>query len=795
MRFISFLHKMILFGILLSTLPILLAGIAAVLFSMNQTELHRMQANRQLLLQMQSSVENKLNTVSYMLDQATRSPITLQSLSATLPSDTLTTANLLQSEFQHMRSWEPLMDITLVNQTKDWLVDHAGLYLNTDFPLALPMRDLLTKTLTSGWQLIPSSVFKHNEQDFPSGCNYHIVLGRSISLMNAPADSALIGGIPACSLHHSIVSESVDLDMSASELIIVNREQRILVHPDPKYIGQPLSAMNIEDTDSKMDMSELLSPNTSAASKEYHEVRMADTEYSLTFAKTPLKGWTYILITPKNVLSQEYAEVALYTLSVGIILLLLSLLFAWLGSRHLHVPIRNLLSQLGITDRVLSNQNLQQSFLPPQDEFEQIKAHITQLSASRSQMEYKLNQYVLQARTQFMINMLLGDCSPGILHQNLSDLGYRDHLIQWQQIAVLTLQIDLASQTKYDHHDLDLLLFAVQNIVEESINKDRQLLPIIVEQTVVTVIGTVEMDNSVFSKELYEIAELLHHRVSEVLNLQMNIRFSQPYTSISEIHLAYVEAMKLLQQIIPGAGIKQHEGESIYSSMWTLPYPESLEHRLVQSIQSADETEASVLLHQLLQRVYHMEWTEEEYQVGLTRLLMHILQMIQESGIRLGQISSEHRPMIKELLALQSAADAEQWFTYRIIRPVINILRDRQYAQHQQISERMIAIIHQEYDTDLTLEECACRLHYNASYLSTLFSKETGYAFSEYLSQYRFKMARKWLDETELTIKDIAARLRYNNPQNFIRSFRKWEGITPGQYRERKQKPLHSSMK
>ncbi|PAD29003.1 helix-turn-helix domain-containing protein [Paenibacillus sp. 7523-1] len=795
MRSISYLHKMILFGILLSTLPILLAGIAAILYSMNQTELHRMQTNKQLLLHMQTSVEHKLNTISYMLDQATRSPITLQSLSATLPG-TLTTANQLQSEFQHMRSWEPLMDITLVNEAQDWLVDHAGLYLNTDFPLALPMRDLLSKTLTSGWQLIPSSVFKHNEQDFPAGCNYHIVLGRSISLMNASADSALIGGIPACSLHHSIVSESVDMDMSASELIIVNREQRILVHPDPMFIGQPVSALNMEDIESKMDMSELLSPNTSAASKEYREVRIADTEYSLTFAKTPLKGWTYILITPMNVLSQEYVEIGLYTLSVGVILLLLSLLFVWLGSKRLHVPIRNLLSQLGITDRVLSNQKLQQSFLPPQDEFEQIKTHITQLSASRSQMEYKLNQYVLQTRTQYMISMLQGKCLPGMLHQNLSELGYRDHCIQWQQMAVLTLQIDLASQMKYDHHDLDLLLFAVQNIVEESIDKDRQLLPLIVEQTVVTVIGTVEMDNSVFSKELYEITGLIHHRVSEVLNLQLNIRFSQPYTSFSEIHLAYIEAMKLLQQqTIPGANVKQNEDESNCSSLWTIPYPESLEYRLMQSIQSADEAEASVLLQQLLQRMYHMEWTKEEYQVALTRLLMHILQIMQESGIRLAQISSGHSPMINEMLALQTATDIEQWFIYRIIRPVIGIFRERQYAQHQQISEKMIAIIHQEYDTDLTLEECACRLHYNASYLSTVFSKETGYAFSEYLSQYRFKMARKWLDETELTIKDIAARLRYNNPQNFIRSFRKWEGITPGQYRERREKPLRSSMK
>jgi len=45
-------------------------------------------------------------------------------------------------------------------------------------------------------------------------------------------------------------------------------------------------------------------------------------------------------------------------------------------------------------------------------------------------------------------------------------------------------------------------------------------------------------------------------------------------------------------------------------------------------------------------------------------------------------------------------------------------------------------------------------------------------------------MAKKWLEETDMPIKDIAAKLRYNNSQNFIRSFRKQEGMTPGQYRE-----------
>jgi AraC-like DNA-binding protein len=61
---------------------------------------------------------------------------------------------------------------------------------------------------------------------------------------------------------------------------------------------------------------------------------------------------------------------------------------------------------------------------------------------------------------------------------------------------------------------------------------------------------------------------------------------------------------------------------------------------------------------------------------------------------------------------------------------------------------------------------------------------ETGTNFSEYLIQYRMSMAKKWLVETDLKISEIAEKAGYKIPQNFIRIFRKAEGITPGQYRE-----------
>lgn len=796
MRPISYLHKMIIFGILLSTLPILLTGIAAFIYSSNQTELHRTQANRQLLEQMQSNVEHKLATVSYMLDQAVRSPVTLRALSvsSTRQEKGPLLADKLQSEFQHMRSWEPLLDITLVNQSQNWLIDHAGLYRNTDFPLALPMKDLISDTLTSGWQLSPSSVFSNDERMPSTGCIYHIALARSIPNLNTSSDAALIAGIPACSVQNTLGEASIG--NTASGLIILNREQRILVHPDPVYIGQPLSAIGLEDRDTGDNITKLTSITFSTGFEE-REVKIAGTHYSLTYSPSTLKGWTYVLISPTNILTQEYIDIGLHTLYISIFLLLLSLLLAWLGSKRMHIPIRTLLTQLG--DNRMSKEGNTVAQKSPQlhDEFEQIRAGVSQLSASRSQLENTLNMHLLQIRTHFMMNLFQGKSPIHTLPDTLNEYGYTRQVIEWQQIAVITLQADLVNHTKYTANDRDLLLFAIQNILEETVVHNQQLLPVVLEHTVVTVIGTVEQDHFIFSQHLYVLTDQLQQQIDEILALQVSIGFSQPHSSLYHIPQAYTEAMEALKHRMKlGTGIIfQYENIDHYAPTWSMTYPESLEYSLIQAIQSADEVQASALLHQVLEVIFGMECTPEEYQVALTRLLTHILQMTQESGIRLGQISQGRGSMFHELHSLQYAAEVEEWFNHQVILPVIQVFKARQYAQYQHISEKMIAMIHQDYDKDLTLEECAMKLHYNANYLSSVFRKETGCAFSEYLTKYRFNIAKKWLDESDLTVKDIAARLRYNNPQNFIRSFRKWEGITPGQYRERKQKAEVSNRK
>ncbi len=65
-------------------------------------------------------------------------------------------------------------------------------------------------------------------------------------------------------------------------------------------------------------------------------------------------------------------------------------------------------------------------------------------------------------------------------------------------------------------------------------------------------------------------------------------------------------------------------------------------------------------------------------------------------------------------------------------------------------------------------------------------------SFSDLQEEYRSRQAIKLLDHAELTEKDVANRLGYASSTSFIRAFRRWYGVTPGQFRERRAANSHT---
>lgn len=86
------------------------------------------------------------------------------------------------------------------------------------------------------------------------------------------------------------------------------------------------------------------------------------------------------------------------------------------------------------------------------------------------------------------------------------------------------------------------------------------------------------------------------------------------------------------------------------------------------------------------------------------------------------------------------------------------------------------------YTRELSLDEIAQELAVTPQYLSKIFRQETGRTFKEHLIDLRISEARRLLRETPLSAREISYAVGYNDPNYFVRLFKKITGLTPKEY-------------
>lgn len=99
--------------------------------------------------------------------------------------------------------------------------------------------------------------------------------------------------------------------------------------------------------------------------------------------------------------------------------------------------------------------------------------------------------------------------------------------------------------------------------------------------------------------------------------------------------------------------------------------------------------------------------------------------------------------------------------------------------------KRMKSMIHEFYQTGITLDEIARRLDVTPEYLSSQFHRATGETFSAYMRNYRIQKAKELLLGTQMKLYEIAEAVGYSDGKYFSKVFRECTGCLPAEYRKR----------
>ncbi len=120
----------------------------------------------------------------------------------------------------------------------------------------------------------------------------------------------------------------------------------------------------------------------------------------------------------------------------------------------------------------------------------------------------------------------------------------------------------------------------------------------------------------------------------------------------------------------------------------------------------------------------------------------------------------------------------------KMLETLLDMLQAVVAGESDGVIERAKRYIEKMDGNAVTLESTASYVGLSPIYLSRLFRKKTAESFIAYLQRYRMERARNLLENRKLKVYQICELVGYRNLKHFYRTFKRYNGCTPTEYRK-----------
>ena len=119
---------------------------------------------------------------------------------------------------------------------------------------------------------------------------------------------------------------------------------------------------------------------------------------------------------------------------------------------------------------------------------------------------------------------------------------------------------------------------------------------------------------------------------------------------------------------------------------------------------------------------------------------------------------------------------------------IIAISHTKEKDNEPELHLRIRDYLYENLEKDLTIEDIANHFFISRSYLMEMFRSAYDEPVYTFFQRNKIKLACSLLEQTQLTVKQIAVRLSFSDPYYFSRVFKKYMGISPQKYRNQNRK-------
>ncbi|MFI8684996.1 helix-turn-helix domain-containing protein [Rossellomorea sp. NPDC077527] len=478
-----------------------------------------------------------------------------------------------------------------------------------------------------------------------------------------------------------------------------------------------------------------------------------------------LKDWNYISVSsikPETSLT----VMLLQALLIDLVLLLLGFLIAFYFVQSAYKPLRKVLSDLQDGTEFEKG-----------DEFAFIRSMTSRMKKVNESLKRTIETNQMPLKHKVLRDLLFGLLPDGKINEKLDqyDLGKLkeestlilfefSHYREWEESVsregILTLKLQLLSYLK---EKLELQHSC------EIIEIEAEKLAVLTNET-----------------NMIQLKTWLHHfkaGLDERLQATMVIAIGEPVQSPIQLKEAYKQARMLLEYrfAIEGKSIVTKE-DIDHLKHQNFYFPIAVEKDLIDFVVRGQKEKALSILHTVLkENFYAKQLNEKALRSFVFTLISTANRILQQVNQSVEDIYGDGINLYFELKKIEGKAKLEETLL-SVFETLVNEIKEDTKKNDCTIADALMEYIYSNYQRDISLTDLAEHFKLSASYVSTIFKEHTGENYKEFLNRYRVEKAKEILQTQNVKIQELSGMVGYNNVNTFIRIFKKYVGLSPGQY-------------
>jgi len=504
---------------------------------------------------------------------------------------------------------------------------------------------------------------------------------------------------------------------------------------------------------------------------------------SVFFQKTSAtSGWTYVYEDKNDISALRVNNLLKTVFPILLILLLLSVSLSIYISNYIYKPIHDLM--VSVLDSSISHDCVEKNKY--NNEVEYLSSSFNQALLVNDELSTTLDGIVPVMENQLILDVLSGRHS-----SNDSVVDYLSRINsklrgdgQFVMLAVLLIHNNSCSVQEVE---TTIYSISMNNIIQKVASDDFHVRVAVVENGIWAVL--LKFDQILSQEAIKTHVSAFMHAIRSSIkqnNFYIQVGVGRIKGSFTEISQSYKEALRSINFAkYLDLSHDEDEGQGILDGSvgFDFDYVKMQIEKITADAAAGDATGALEKVRQIIDRITSSSRNQSELTLGFQAFMDTLYDMHLQYGV------SDNDPIfvhVGEAIDFKSLQDPED-MTVRVeatcsqhVSTLCTYFGKRQNKLIYQAQK----YIDENYSNGLLSQnDVADHLGINASYLSTIFNTVLQTRFTEYLNIRRVEKAKIHLAQTDLSIKQIVAKDGFNSVQNFMRVFKRFVGLSPGQYR------------